>query len=632
MQDLSSRVMQRGVRRFVLLLAMTLAVWLGLKNVLWVEDSVADVIRFPVSVAMTDSTWSDDFHDASGLSTLEDVQVSDGRLMLATNALLGSATSILISPTPPGVRSWGRLYFTATMPLSTALVVDVWDTSGAPLMHGVPSGGTLAGIDAGTHPVLKLRATLSSTVAGQTPRLDEWRLNWIPDYPNQIFLPVLAKSYSGPIPTPPPLGAAIAFTGANGASPIGKTVRFPSLRKNDDGWDSSFAIQNITPFATTLTLEFFHEDGTVAYAANGSPLRPYGTYIASLADFPLADGSYALAATATEAIVGMASTRHAAGKMALAYNGTSQGSRQILAPVVYNMSPSGWTSRLCAHNMTPKATDMTIDIFSIDGTLVYSLQINIPGNGVYCQESIPPLGFYEGTARITSGDTDIIATVEDIDSQGNRARGYLGFGPSTESDTIYIPRCRRVNGWQTYILVANVGSSATDVMVSYHDSDGSTGYTDTYYPLPMTSFPCPHESWIELPPFPQNRLGSAVVSASQKLIALATDVNASSETDVFSYPCLPVSSTVAYVPNVGGGLENWTSTLSVQNPNTATNRVELSFYSRNGDVLYGFSQDLPPHGMRQYEVAQLPGLSVSYQGSAIISATAPVTVLLVKER
>jgi len=583
-------------------LAVTFMAFLGLKYTLEAKDSAAEVTCSAHSVVVTDSTWADDFHDASGLSALENVQIStDDQLVLASDALLGSATSIPISPTL-GIQSWGRLYFTATVPLSTALTVDVLDTVGeAPLMHNVPNGGSLAGIDAGTHPVLKLRATLSSTVASKTPRLDEWRLNWIPDYPNQVFLPVVGNSFEVPGPTPPPLGPAIGFTGASEESPTGKTVRFPSLRKNDNGWDSSFAIQNITAFATTLTLEFFREDGTVAYAANGIPLRPYGTYIAPLADFPLADGSYALAATATETMVGMASTRHAAGTMAIAY--------------------------------------VMITYYDWNGSLVVSRWIDLPGDGVDCfdleQEAWLPSPFI-GAALITSEDTDIAVTIEDIDSQENYAQGYLGFDSSAGSDTIYIPRCRRVNGWQTYILVANVGSSASDVTVSYHDFDGSTGYTRIYTCLAggKCSFPCPDgDSWIEPPPFPQNRLGSAVVSANQsELIALAMDVNISSGADVFSYPCLPVSSAVVYVPNVGGGPENWASTLSIQNPNAVPNTVTMSFYNRAGDVLYEFSEILPPYGMRQYDVAQLPGLSASYEGSAIISATTSVAVLVSKER
>jgi hypothetical protein len=73
-------------------------------------------------------------------------------------------------------------------------------------------------------------------------------------------------------------------------------------------------------------------------------------------------------------------------------------------------------------------------------------------------------------------------------------------------------------------------------------------------------------------------------------------------------------------------------TLSIQNPNAVPNTVTMSFYNRAGDVLYNSSEILPPYGMGQYDVAQLPGLSASYEGSAIISATTSVAVLLSKER
>jgi len=149
-------------------LAVTFMAFLGLKYTLEAKDDAAEVTCSAHSVVVTDSTWADDFHDASGLSALDHVQIStDDQLVLVNDALLGSATSVPISPTL-GVQSWGRLYFTVTVPLSTALTVDVLDAvDEAPLMHNVPNGGSLAGIDAGTHPGLKLRATLSSTVASR---------------------------------------------------------------------------------------------------------------------------------------------------------------------------------------------------------------------------------------------------------------------------------------------------------------------------------------------------------------------------------------------------------------------------------------------------------------------------------
>lgn len=615
---------QRNRKKLFLLLALTLAAYFGFRTA---GNSTAAVAHFVVA---TDNTWFDDFQDTSGLSALENVQIStDGQLLLVGNASVGSATSKPISPTL-GVWSWGRLDLTATVPISTALTVDVLDALDTLLMHNVPDGGSLAGIDAATYPVLKLRATLSSGVVGQTPHLDEWRLTWLPDNPKQLFLPIVVKSSLEP--TPPSLGAAIGFIAPNDSMPLGQVVRFPSLRKNDAGWTSSFAVQNISAFATTLTLRFFREDGTVAYVADGIPLCPHGTYIASLTDFTaLANGSYALAATATEVIVGMVNTTHISGKMALAYEGVSQGSQQIGISRLYKNS-GGWTSRLCIHNLTVGAAQVKLDYYNQYGSLAVDRLIALAGNGFHCIDlgQDPFLPPFVGTAYITS-DTDLAATVEHINSQRNRALGELGFNPAADSNTVYIPRCRKINGLPTTaILVANVGSSATDITINYHEFNGSTGYTRTY-PPGMASFSCPENSSIE-PPGPFSRLGSAVVTAGQsKLTALATDTNASGM-DLFSYPCPSISSTVTYAPNVGSGLNNWMSILSIQNPTAVVNTVKISFYNRTGDILANFQDVQPPYGMGLYLVAEIPGLSATYEGSAIISATVPVTVLVSKQR
>jgi hypothetical protein len=638
MQPFSFETIQWSIRKLFLFLIIILVVWLGSKNILAAQNSAAQATRSADLVVVTDNTWSDDFDDMSGLSIPANVQTSGGQLTLTNDALPGSATSILISP--PQIGEWGRLYFRATVPLSTNLTIDVLDITDSSLMHNVPSGGNLAGIDVAMYPALKLRAALSSTVAGHAPSLDEWRITWAPDYPYQTYLPVTGNSFfdeENESPFSPLQGAAIGFAGANGENPPGKIVRFPSTRKNAM-WVSSFAIQNITDFATTLTLKFFHKDGTIAYTVNAIPLRPHGTYIASLADFPLADGFYALAITATEPIVGMVTTRHVLGKMAMAYDGTSQSSQHILIPLVRKDS-FGWTSRLCIQNTAEEITEVTMNYLEQgSATPVFYRQIDIPGNGINCtdlgQEPLPPN--FIGAAVITTEDTNIIATVEDIQLQGNLAISYPGFDSSTGSDTIYIPRCWKENNWQTTVLVSNAGLIATEIItVSYHELNGRNDYTYTYPKDGLwTSFFCPDSSpgGITPPLPPPYHLGSAIVSTDQsELAALIIDGNIPAGTDIFSYPAPSVSSTTVYVSNIGAGLDSWVSTLSIQNPNAITTSVKASFYNRTGDVLHELSEELPPYGMGQYEVAQLPGLSVAYEGSAIISAANPVAVLASKK-
>lgn len=634
MQSANPRI-QRILAKLLLAMLTGFTACLVLQSTLVLNKSIARENRLTTSLTLTDNSWSDNFDDTSGLSTLQNVQVSAGQLSLINETLPGVAMSNPIVP-PAGVQTWGRLYFTATLPLSTHLAVDVLDPTDTPVMHNVPNGGSLAGIDATMYPVLKLQAVLSTTITSQTPSLDGWRVTWTPNYSYQIYLPLAANSFSNETEPPPPqLGAAIGFSGANSEYLSAKTVYFPSVRKNDAGWNSSFAIQNITAFATTLTLEFFREDGTLVHSMNGIPLRPHGSYIALVDDFPLDSGSYALRVTATEPVVGMVSTLHASGKMAMAYNGGARGSQTVFAPRIFK-NYAGAT-RLCVQNTTSSTANVTLQYYDQAGVLIYLRHVQLFGNGVNCthlaQESWLPSP-WSGSATISTQDSDLVVTVET--SLGSTlAMADLAFDRSIVPDTLYIPHFQVGNNWRTNVLVCHVGPAAPQPLtVSYHEFDGSAGSVEelafsgpclTYPPLVIIEPP--------EPPYP-NRLGSLIMSSDQSgLIALVTDRPSwSTTTDAFDYPGLPISSTIAYIPNIGAGLENWDTTLNIQNPNPVTNTARLIFYNRSGDIRLELEADLPPYGMGQYDVSELPGLPASFEGSAMISATSPVAVLASKQR
>ena len=66
---------------------------------------------------------------------------------------------------------------------------------GTELLVDVASGVNLAGLDPAQYPALKLRATLSSMVRGETPVLDAWRLTWQTDG-HRVYLPVAVRNWS----------------------------------------------------------------------------------------------------------------------------------------------------------------------------------------------------------------------------------------------------------------------------------------------------------------------------------------------------------------------------------------------------------------------------------------------------
>jgi hypothetical protein len=154
--------------------------------------------RFATYALMSTPSWRDEFADDSGLNPTQPDNVTlngspDNRVLVLENTPgRGSAVSQPIRPTT-NFTNWGSLTFTRTVdPPTTTLTVDVLSLDGAELLTNVASGTSLADLDPAQYPALKLRANLSSTVAGETPALDQWQLAWqVQEY--KVYLPVILK-------------------------------------------------------------------------------------------------------------------------------------------------------------------------------------------------------------------------------------------------------------------------------------------------------------------------------------------------------------------------------------------------------------------------------------------------------
>lgn len=129
--------------------------------------------------------WRDEFDDLNGLAFPDEAaNISIGgppqqrALILAALTTSGFATSRLITPTITDAE-WSTLVYSATThPPTTTLTVDLLDASGALVRAALPSGATLTDLDPARYPALKLRVNLTSTLLGETPRLDDWQLGW----------------------------------------------------------------------------------------------------------------------------------------------------------------------------------------------------------------------------------------------------------------------------------------------------------------------------------------------------------------------------------------------------------------------------------------------------------------------
>jgi hypothetical protein len=154
--------------------------------------------RFATYALMATPSWRDEFADDSGLNLTEPNNVTligppDNRVLVLENTPgRGSAFSQPITPTTD-FANWGSLTFTRTVdPPTTTLTVDVLRLDGSEVLTDLASGTSLADLDPAQYPALKLRVNLSSTVAGETPALDQWQLAWQVEE-HKVYLPVVVK-------------------------------------------------------------------------------------------------------------------------------------------------------------------------------------------------------------------------------------------------------------------------------------------------------------------------------------------------------------------------------------------------------------------------------------------------------
>jgi hypothetical protein len=125
-------------------------------------------------------------------------RLEEVRLTYSQFVTSGQARSVTITPLSLG--EWTQIWYTATVPISTALQIDMWDVSNTPVLTDVASGADLSQLDVEIYPALKLVARLTTEDGSASPQLDAWALDWAP--------PPTATPTPTETPTPTPTATA----------------------------------------------------------------------------------------------------------------------------------------------------------------------------------------------------------------------------------------------------------------------------------------------------------------------------------------------------------------------------------------------------------------------------------------
>lgn len=159
-------------------------------------DALSDLTLQTREPAET-NTFTDDFVDASNLSSQTDTSVSSGALVLAGSpgSYPSSGTARSVPITPSALASWESFDFTASSSADTEARVQLYSVSGsgtstsytlvpdedlASNSTGFVSGPIdISGLDTSTYDSLALGAELSTSDANETPQITDWELTHV---------------------------------------------------------------------------------------------------------------------------------------------------------------------------------------------------------------------------------------------------------------------------------------------------------------------------------------------------------------------------------------------------------------------------------------------------------------------
>jgi hypothetical protein len=235
-------------------------------------------------------------------------------------------------------------------------------------------------------------------------------------------------------------------------------------------------------------------------------------------------------------------------------------------PFIASAQPITYDTGFQVQNLdTGDAAAIQIDYYRQDGTVEASVSDTIPAGGsktYFPLNNVPDK--FNGSVVI-SADRDIRAI---CNITGNGRNYYASYGGFTEgSVTAYAPLLMHDNnGFNTWFNVQNIGSSVTDVRVTY--SDGESNVFSDLQPGAACTFDQKSEThdkgWV----------GSAVISASQPVAVTVMEVGS---TTLFAYNGFASGSIDMVMPLINANNNGYITGVQIMNVGTVDTGVTLTY-------------------------------------------------------
>jgi hypothetical protein len=386
-------------------------------------------------------------------------------------------------------------------------------------------------------------------------------------------------------------------------------------------FNTAFRIQNLGASAARCGFRFYDASGVEQYSSGILPDIPVGdsAYIYVPSDTTVDAGQYAAVVECDQPVAAVVNFSDA--DSGASYSGVAEPADTLYAPGIYDDFYS-YFSNIVVQNAGSGPIDISVEIYAPGNPTPVKTQTetNVQGYGfaVFEQEGLPELvknQFYSARIIGTGGD---IAAVVNIYGKGGAADQLYSYNPFASGSTLaYAPVIlNSYYGYNTSLVIQNLGTNPADVTVSY--SDG-TVKTTTIAPGAADSRYTPSEG---LAP---GLYGVKVESTNSEPIVVLVN-ESTNKNRAASYEGFAAGSATVRTPIVMRRYYKWNSSITCQNVGSSPTTMDIEYGGIAGTTT---SPSIPVNGIHLFYQPADPLLtSDNWIGSATITSAEPIVCVV----
>jgi len=382
-------------------------------------------------------------------------------------------------------------------------------------------------------------------------------------------------------------------------------------------YNSGFTVQNLTGTQASCTIQLYDSNGNVDYTNSSVSVPGNGSYFLYVGGLSIDSDQYSAVISCNQEVAAVANHTSSVGTAA-SYEGmnSSQAAEVLYAPGFYN-NYYGYYSNLVVQNAGSSSVSVKVELFapgSASAASSVTKSITNPGQAVNFNYNEFTLSGSIYSAKITATGGHVAAVANVWNANGERY-SYTPF--SSGATTAYAPVLMNYYyGFYTALTVQNLGSSSTDVRVTYSNGTVST----------KTVAANSSQLWYTPNEIPTNGwLGSAKVESlgGQPIVVL---VNERGTTDgrAASYTGFPSGSKTVNAPIVLKSYYGYSTSITCQNVGSNAASINVSYSNGATDS----KPNVAVNGTALFYQPNLATLPNNFNGSAIITSAEDIVCVV----